>query len=187
MGLAACYIAFNLAYSAGLKHVAILDVFLIAAGFMLRILAGTLGLDIAPSQWLLLCGFMVTVFLGFAKRRAELFALGPGEGEGEGGGTAQRPVLGYYSTTLLDRFIAISATGAMVAYALYTVDTKTVAIHGTDHLVYTVPFVLYGMFRYLHRLYRGQGGTDPAAELLGDGHLLLATVLWLGTVLWLIA
>ena len=75
LGLAACYIVLNLGYSAGLKHVAILDVFLIAAGFMLRILAGTLGLDIAPSHWLLLCGLLVTVFLGFAKRRAELFAL----------------------------------------------------------------------------------------------------------------
>lgn len=189
LGLAACYVVLNLGYSAGLKHVAILDVFLIAAGFMLRILAGTLGLDIAPSHWLLLCGLMVTVFLGFAKRRAELFALGPGlvENGGRGRDTAQRRVLDDYSTGLLDQLIAVSAAGAMVAYALYTVDVKTVAIHGTDRLVYTVPFVLYGLFRYLHRLYQGRGGADPAAELLGDPHLLTATVCWLALVLWLVA
>ena len=187
LGLAACYVVLNLGYSAGLKHVAILDVFLIAAGFMLRILAGTLGLDIAPSHWLLLCGFMVTVFLGFAKRRAELFALSPAEHGGRGRGTAQRPVLDHYSTRLLDQFIAVSAAGAMVAYALYTVDAKTVAIHGTDRLVYTVPLVLYGLFRYLHVLYRGRGGVDPAAELLADGHLLVVIALWLSAVLWLLA
>jgi 4-hydroxybenzoate polyprenyltransferase len=187
LGLAACYIVLNLGYSAGLKHVVILDVFLIAAGFMLRILAGTLGLDIAPSHWLLLCGLLVTVFLGFAKRRAELFALSSEELGGRRRGTAQRRVLDDYSPKLLDQMIAISAAGAMVAYALYTVDAKTIATQGTDRLVYTVPFVLYGLFRYLYVLYRGRGGADPAAELLGDAHLLIATAGWLAVVLWLIA
>jgi hypothetical protein len=189
LGLAACYVVLNIGYSAGLKHVAILDVFLIAAGFMLRILAGTLGLAIAPSHWLLLCGLMVTVFLGFAKRRAELFALGAQARDGRSGDAVavQRPVLDDYSPKLLDQMIAISAAGAMVAYALYTVDAKTIATQGTDRLVYTVPFVLYGLFRYLHVLYRGHGGADPAAELLGDAHLLVATAGWLAVVLWLIA
>lgn len=182
LGLAACYVVLNLGYSAGLKHVAILDVFLIASGFMLRILAGTLGLDIAPSHWLLLCGLMVTVFLGFAKRRAELFAL-----SAQDGGTMQRRVLDDYSPKLLDQMIAISAAGSMIAYALYTVDAKTIATQGTDKLVYTLPFVLYGIFRYLHLLYRGGGGADPAAELLGDLHLLAAAGGWLALVLWLIA
>ena len=182
LGLAACYVVLNLGYSAGLKHVAILDVFLIASGFMLRILAGTLGLDIAPSHWLLLCGLMVTVFLGFAKRRAELFAL-----SAQDGGSMQRRVLDDYSPKLLDQMIAISAAGSLIAYALYTVDAKTIAIQGTDKLVYTLPFVLYGLFRYLHLLYRGGGGADPAAELLGDLHLLTASAGWLALVLWLIA
>jgi len=186
LGLAACYVVLNLVYSAGLKHVAILDVFLIASGFMLRILAGTLGLDIAPSHWLLLCGLMVTVFLGFAKRRAELFALRSEEHGGRERAAVQRRVLDDYSPRLLDQMIAISAAGAMVAYALYTVDAKTIATQGTDRLVYTVPFVLYGLFRYLHVLYRGRGGADPAAELLADPHLLIATAGWLAVVLWLI-
>lgn len=187
LGLAACYIVLNLGYSAGLKHVVILDVFLIAAGFMLRIFAGTLGLDIAPSHWLLLCGLLVTVFLGFAKRRAELFDLSSEVPGGRAQGPAQRRVLDDYSPKLLDQMIAISAAGAMVAYALYTVDAQTIATQGTDRLVYTVPFVLYGLFRYLYVLYRGRGGADPAAELLGDAHLLIATAGWLAVVLWLIA
>ena len=187
LGLAAGYVLLNLGYSAGLKHVAILDVFLIASGFMLRILAGTLGLDIAPSHWLLLCGLMVTVFLGFAKRRAELFALRYEEHGSRERAAVQRRVLDDYSPRLLDQMIAISAAGAMIAYALYTVDAKTIAIQGTDRLVYTVPFVLYGLFRYLHVLYRSRGGADPAAELLGDPHLLIATAGWLAVVLWLIA
>ena len=160
---------------------------------MLRILAGTLGLEIAPSHWLLLCGLMLTVFLGFAKRRAELFALGEGAAPAHGppprragGETPQRRALDDYSPQLLDRMIAISAAGAMVAYALYTVDAETIATHGTDRLVYTMPFVLYGLFRYLHVLYRKGGGADPAAELLGDPHLLAATAGWLAVVLWLI-
>jgi 4-hydroxybenzoate polyprenyltransferase len=187
LALAACYIALNIGYSAGLKHVAILDVFLIAAGFMLRILAGTLGLDIPPSRWLLLCGLMVTVFLGFAKRRAELFELNA-DRPGEAGRQAiHRPVLENYTAQLLDRMIAISAAGTLAAYAIYTVDAQTILTHGTDALVYTMPFVLYGLFRYLYLLYRRGGGADPAAELLGDPHLLVTAAGWLALVLWLIA
>jgi len=185
LALAAGYVVLNLAYSAGLKHVAILDVFIIAAGFMLRILAGTLGLDIAPSHWLLLCGLMVTVFLGFAKRRAELFTLGDAHG-GKSEPAAHRRVLEDYTPQLLDQMIGISAAGTMVAYALYTVDEQTIATQGTDRLIYTVPFVLYGLFRYLHLLYRRRGGADPSAELLGDPHLLAATAGWLVLVFWLI-
>ncbi len=185
LALAACYVVLNLGYSAGLKHVAILDVFIIAAGFMLRILAGTLGLDIEPSHWLLLCGLMVTVFLGFAKRRAELFTVGDDHG-GRAGPAARRRVLEDYTPQLLDQMIAISAAGTMVAYALYTVDEQTIATHGTDRLIYTVPLVLYGLFRYLHLLYRRSGGADPSAELLGDPHLLAATVGWLALVFWML-
>jgi 4-hydroxybenzoate polyprenyltransferase len=191
LGLAAGYVLLNLAYSAGLKHIAIVDVFLIAGGFMLRILAGTLGLGIAPSNWLLVCGLMVTVFLGFAKRRAELLALttgGKAGGRGgDEGGAAQRRVLQDYTPELLDQMIGISAAGTMVAYALYTMDEQTIALHGTSGLIYTLPFVLYGLFRYLYVLHRKGGGADPSAEFLGDPHLLAAAAGWLALVLWLIA
>lgn len=179
LAITAVYIALNFAYSGALKHVAILDVFLIAAGFMLRILAGTLGVGIEPSRWLLLCGLMVTLFLGFCKRRAELEVA-----EGDAGA---RRSLDDYTPGLLDRMIAVTMIGTVVCYALYTVDDGTIALHGTDKLVFSLPFVLYGLFRYLFVLYRRGGGADPAWELLRDPHLVAAAAGWLATTWWLIA
>jgi 4-hydroxybenzoate polyprenyltransferase len=186
LGIAAGYIALNAAYSFGLKHVALLDVFLIAAGFMLRILAGTSGIGIEPSRWLLLCGLMVTLFLGFAKRRAELAAL-QGAGGAARGSAHQRRALAAYTLDMLDRMIAITAAGAVIAYALYTVDARTAEVHGTDRLVFTVPFVLYGIYRYLWLLYRQGGGADPSAQLLRDPHLIAAVAGWLAATWWLIS
>lgn len=174
------YVVLNIAYSRGLKHVVLLDVFIIAAGFMLRILAGTQGVGIAPSQWLLLCGLMVTLFLGFAKRRAELNAL-----DGQGG--SHRAVLDDYDPVLLDKLIGISAAAAIISYSLYTVSAETVAMHGTTRLIYTVPFVVYGMFRYLFLLHRRGGGGDPAAAVLRDRHLLVAVGGWFLTLIALLA
>ena len=173
------YVVLNVCYSLGLKHVVILDVFIIASGFMLRILAGTLGLGIAPSQWLLLCGLMLTLFLGFAKRRAELNAL-PTDS------SSHRRVLEHYTEPMLDQFIGIAAVGTVISYALYTVSAETVALHGTRGLIVTVPFVLYGMLRYLWRLHRRSGGGDPVQELLTDPHLLVAIVGWLLLVIALL-
>lgn len=174
------YAALNLAYSAGLKHVPILDVFIISGGFMLRILAGTTGIGIPPSKWLLLCGLMLTLFLGFGKRRSELVAL-TGEANGVPG---QRASLDGYSKPLLDLLITVSVAGAAIGYALYTVDEKTIALHGTDRLIFTLPFVLYGLFRYLQVMYSRGGGADPAWELLHDPHLIVATAGWLGATAW---
>lgn len=173
------YTLLNVGYTLGLKHIVLLDVFIISAGFMLRILAGTLGVGIAPSHWLLLCGLMITLFLGFAKRRAELAAL-------DGRGASHRQVLSDYDPALLDMLIGISAAGAIVNYSLYTVSPETVAMHGTSHLIYSVPFVVYGVFRYLFLLHRRGGGGDPAAALLRDPHLIGAFLGWLLTVLWLL-
>lgn len=172
------YLMLNLAYSARLKHIAILDVFIIAAGFMLRIFAGTWGVDIEPSYWLLLCSLQLTVFLGFAKRRAELMAT-------DDSGASQRAVLYDYSPALLDTMMAISAAGVIVSYSLYTVSPDTVALHRTDKLIYTLPFVLYGMFRYIFLVHR-RGGEDAAWTLLTDAHMLIVGALWLGATLWLL-
>jgi UbiA prenyltransferase family protein len=179
LAIAACYLVLNAAYSAGLKHVAILDVVLIAAGFMLRILAGTSGIGIEPSKWLLFVGLMLTLFLGFSKRRAELGALeSPAPEAGGAPGVAQRPVLASYSTSMLDRMVATTAAGAAVGYALYTVDPDTILLHGTNGLILTLPFVIYGLFRYLFLVHRRGGGADPAWELLHDPHLVAATAAW---------
>jgi len=173
------YAALNVGYSLGLKHVVVLDVFIISAGFMLRILAGTLGVDIEPSHWLLLCGMMITLFLGFAKRHAEISAL-------EGGAGSHRKVLEDYDQTLLDQMIGICAGGAIVSYSLYTVSAETVAMHGTSALIYTVPFVVYGIFRYLFLLHRRGGGGDPSAALMRDRHLAGALAGWLFAVVLLL-
>jgi 4-hydroxybenzoate polyprenyltransferase len=165
------YVLLQVLYNLGAKHIVVLDVFIIAAGFMLRILAGTVGIGIAPTHWLLLCGLMLTLFLGFAKRRAELEILVDDS-------AIHRRVLEHYSRPMLDQFIVIAATGTVIAYAFYTVSADTMALHGTRWLIATVPFVLYGLLRYLYLLHRQGGGGDPARELLGDPHLLAALAGW---------
>lgn len=174
--LVGAYLLLNAGYSLGLKHVSILDVFIISAGFMLRLVAGTEGIGIEASQWLLLCGMMVTLFLGFSKRRAELYAL---EGDDTG---AHRKVLDEYDAVLLDKMIGVCASGTIVCYSLYTLSPQTIAQHHTTALIWTVPFVLYGMFRYLQRLHSG-GGEDVASDLARDPHLLSAVGAWLVLVL----
>lgn len=174
------YVVLNLGYTWGLKHVVILDVFIIATGFMLRILVGTLGIGIEPSQWLLLCGLMLTLFLGFAKRRAEIRTLSH---KGEGAAGAHRRVLEHYSPVLLDQLMTVAVASTIVSYSLYTVSPETVVLHGTTKLIYTVPFVIYGMFRYMFLLHRRDGGGDPALLVLTDRHMLAAVAGWLALVL----
>ena len=174
------YLLLNLAYSHGLKHVVVLDIFIIAAGFMLRLLAGTIGIGIPPSHWLLLCGLMVTLFLGFAKRRAELNAL-----QRESAG--HRRVLEHYTPAMLDQFTTLSATATVITYGLYTVSPETVAAHGTTGLMASVPFVLYGLLRYLFLLHGRNGGGDPARQLLTDRHLQIAFLGWLALVVALLS
>jgi 4-hydroxybenzoate polyprenyltransferase len=174
------YALMNIAYSLRLKHVVILDVFIIATGFMLRILAGTLGVGIPPSQWLLLCGLMVTLFLGFTKRRAEIIALTDDK-------NAHRKVLEHYSPVLLDKMIGITAAGLIMSYSLYTMNPDTIRTHGTANLIYTVPFVMYGIFRYIYLLHHQSRGGDPSHDLVRDHHLLIVVGAWLVATILLIA
>lgn len=177
--LLALYGLMNIAYTLGLKRVVILDVFIIAAGFMLRLLAGTSGVGIPPSQWLLLCGLMLTLFLGFVKRRAEL-------GNEAGDKTGQRKVLRDYSAALLDPMITVTAACVVMSYSLYTLSVDTIAMHGTSMLMLTVPFVIYGVFRYLFLLHQHSQGEDPASEAVQDPHLAITLVAWLAVTIWLI-
>ena len=177
--IVAAYLGLSVAYTLGLKRVPVLDVVAIAAGFMLRLLAGTLGMGIEPSKWLLACGFLLTLFLGFAKRRAEIARLAQGAGR-------HRAVLEAYSIGFLDRAIALCAAGMVAAYAWYTVAAETALLHGTGSLVLTLPWVLLGTARYLYRLRLRGGGGDPAEELLRDPPLAVAVAGWIATVLWLI-
>ena len=176
------YFVLNIFYSWKLKHVVILDVFIISAGFMLRLLAGTVGLGIEPSQWLLLCGLMVTLFLGFAKRRAELLML---EGSGDTNGATRR-VLNEYSPAMLEQFIGVTAACTVLSYGLYTVAPETVALHESTSLIYSLPFVIYGIFRYLFLLHRRSRGNDTASDLLTDRHLLITVLAWGLSILWIL-
>jgi 4-hydroxybenzoate polyprenyltransferase len=169
------YLALNLAYSLGLKQMVIIDVIAVALGFLLRLLAGTLGVGIAPSPWLLMCGLMLTLLLGFGKRRAELVAVAPDSG---------RSVLAEYSAALLDRLITVCVSGTLISYSLYTISPQTIALHGSANLVYTVPIVTYALFRYLYLLDRQHAAEDPSRLMLTDHHLQGAALAWLAAVVW---
>lgn len=171
------YLALNLAYSLVLKRIVIVDVFALSLGFLLRILAGTVGVGIAPSPWLLMCGLMLTLLLGFGKRRSEQVGVEAAAG---------RPVLAEYSPALLDRLIVVCVSGTLIAYSLYTISPQTIALHGSADLVYTVPIVTYALFRYLYLLGGGRAAEDPSGLFVGDRHLQATAVAWLVAVIWIL-
>ncbi len=169
------YFVTNIAYSITLKHIVLLDVFIISFGFMLRILAGTIGIDIAPTEWLLLCGMMLTLFLGFSKRTSELMQSDASNVAFKG---ETRKVLTEYNYGLLNQLTAVCAACTVMSFGLYTVSEATIALHQTDKLIYTLPFVIYGIFRYLYLTQRHAKGTDTSRDLLTDRHLLLTAIFW---------
>lgn len=169
----AAYLVLTAVYSMYAKHHVILDVMFIATGFVLRVMLGAYAVGVPASYWLLLCTFTVALFLGFGKRRAELLML-------ESTAATHRPVLEHYSPVFLDQMIAIVTSATLVCYILYTVDTRTAEVFHTRLLVLTVPFVLYGLFRYLYLLYHRQRGDSPTTTILLDPAFLLNAVLWGG-------
>ncbi len=179
----AAYLLLNIAYTLRLKHKVLVDVFCIAAGFMLRLACGTYAVGIMPSRWMLLCSFMLTLFLGFAKRRAEIVAIPEGALALQG---STRVVLRHYSPQLLDNLVAITASASLLTYGLYTVDAETAALHGTEHLVLTLPIVTFGVFRYLHLLYKGGSGEEPGRDLLADNQIRIAVLAWVAVVVLLV-
>ncbi|MCB1735481.1 MAG: decaprenyl-phosphate phosphoribosyltransferase [Gammaproteobacteria bacterium] len=183
-GLVAAYIAMNIGYTLSWKHIVVVDVFLISTGFMLRILAGTQGLGITPSPWLLLCGLMVTLFLGFAKRRAELLMIEDADIQDT---RLTRRVLDDYNPAMIEQFMAITAACTILSYSLYTVSGATIARHDTAELIYTVPFVVYGVFRYIFLLHRHGHGDDTASTLTSDPHLLVTVAAWVGVTIFILA
>ena len=164
-----CYVALQLAYTLRLKQVAILDVMLIALGFVLRVVAGARAIDVPVSNWLYLCTLCLALFLGFCKRRHELLLL-------EGGAGAHRANLDDYSPALLDQLIGITTAMTLISYSLYTMSEETVRVHHTDNLKLTIPFVLYGVFRYLFLVYKRAQGGSPERVLLSDVPMLVNVV-----------
>ncbi|MEZ5988982.1 MAG: decaprenyl-phosphate phosphoribosyltransferase [Planctomycetota bacterium] len=168
------YLLLNTLSSWRLKQVVIVDAMCVAVGFQLRIHAGGLAIEEQVSSWLILCTFFVSLLLAFCKRRHELVLLG------EGGGDHRR-ALEEYSETFLDQMIAPLGALTVMTYALYTVSAETVQKFGTRDLVYTVPFVTYGIFRYLYLVHRRAEGGDPTRLLLRDRITVLNVVLWFAT------
>lgn len=175
LALLGVYVVFNLAYSWRLKQVPVVDVSIIASGFMLRLLAGTVAVGIPPSRWLLLTGIFVALFLGFSKRKAETFHEE----------ASQRAVLAHYPSALLDTFMAVTMTATLTNYSLFATSPEAQLQHG-ERLLYTVPVVIFGMLRYTYQVHRGRG-EDVARDLLSDPWILAAGVLWMAIFLghWL--
>lgn len=173
------YLVLQVAYSKWLKHVVILDVGVIAAGFVLRVLAGGAILNIAISPWIIICTTLLALFLGFGKRRHELELLAEDAG-------SHRKILLEYSPYYLDQMIGVVTASTVVAYSLYTMDPETVEKLGTEHLPLTIPFVIYGIFRYLYLVHLKEEGGSPSKILITDKPLLLDIALWFATVLVLL-
>jgi 4-hydroxybenzoate polyprenyltransferase len=173
------YVVLLTAYSVWLKHVVILDVIVVACGFVLRAVAGAVAVDVEISGWLLICTVQIALFLALGKRRHEYLTL-------EGEAARHRPILAEYSAGLLDQMIAVVTASTVTAYALYTMSPETVAKFHTQWLPVTLPFVLYGIFRYLYLLYRKELGGNPSEVVLNDRPLLINAVCWIAAVLVII-
>jgi 4-hydroxybenzoate polyprenyltransferase len=170
--IAAVYIVMNVAYSFWLKHLILLDVFLIASGFMIRVLAGAYAIDVAISHWLVLCTLFVSLFLSTSKRRGELVMSQQIEGY-EG-----RAVLKQYDLASIDQIMTVAAAGMAISYALYTVSDRTVRMFGTENLVFTTVFVLFGIFRYLILIKAKPMEDNPIRLLLSDPMMVLNIFAW---------
>jgi 4-hydroxybenzoate polyprenyltransferase len=173
--VAAAYVVLLLLYSIALKHVVIVDVLAIAGGFVLRAVAGAVAVDVPIRPWLLICTTLLALFLALSKRRHELMLLGEGAAD-------HRRILEEYSPYLLDQMIAVVTASTVIAYTVFATSEETAERLGTTRLGLTVPFVLYGIFRYLYLVHQKRGGGSPAALLLNDRPLLACVALWAGTV-----
>ena len=172
------YAALNLAYSMWLKEIVILDVMVIASGFVLRAVGGALVINVEISKWLIMCTILLSLFLAFCKRRQELETLEQAH--------EHRTILKEYSVDFIDQMINVVTASTVICYLFYTMSPEVEQRLHTQHLYLTVPFVLYGIFRYLYLVHRHGRGESPTQALLTDRPLLLCVGLWAGTVVVLL-
>jgi 4-hydroxybenzoate polyprenyltransferase len=173
--VATAYLGLLAFYSGPLKHVVIIDVLTIAIGFVLRAVAGAVVIDVEIGHWLLIATVLLALFLALSKRRHELVLLAEGA-------TSHRRILQEYSPYLLDQMISVVTASTLVAYAIATVSPETIAKFGTNKLGLTLPFPLYGIFRYLYLVHQKEGGGSPSDMLLNDKPLLFCVALWAASV-----
>jgi 4-hydroxybenzoate polyprenyltransferase len=177
--VAAGYLVLQALYSGPLKHIVIIDVLAIAIGFVMRAVAGAVVLDVVISHWLFVCTILLALFIALAKRRHELVLLADDA-------ISHRPILGEYSAYLLDQMIAVVTASTLIAYIFYTISPETEQKFGTSWLGLTIPFPLYGIFRYLYLVHRREGGGSPADLLLNDRPLLACVTFWVLAVVLII-
>jgi 4-hydroxybenzoate polyprenyltransferase len=166
------YVALVILYSVLLKRAVFLDVLVVAAGFVLRVVGGAVAINVPVSRWILVVAYLLALYLALGKRRTELVLLGDEAGN-------HRTVLGHYTLPMVDSAISVVLGATVLAYALYTVAPDTVAKVGSEGLLATVPIVLYGLFRYLYLLHRHELGGSPTRALMTDRPLLVCVVVWL--------
>jgi len=176
---AALYLALNILYSFRLKEIVILDVLSVSLGFVLRAVAGGVAIGVLVSDWLLVCTLLLALFLALAKRRHELVSLTTSA-------TGHRKILAEYSPYLLDQMISVVTASCLTAYAFYTMAPDTVQKYRTEKLAWTIPFVLYGIFRYLYLVHQKEKGGSPTDILVTDRPLLLNVFLWAMALLWIV-
>lgn len=177
LGLAFLYIVMNIFYSIWIKKVVLLDVVWVALGFQIRIWVGALSAGVIPSLWLQMCTLLLALFLGFTKRRCELFTLGTKV-------TEHRPVLALYNSYLLDLIITVCAFLTIAFYSLYTIEAGP--LRGYHDVIYSVLFVIYGIFRYLYLVYVKRISGDAAEIFFTDRPLALCVMLWTATIFWVV-
>ena len=168
----AVYIVLNIVYTFGLKRVVLVDVFIIGAGFLIRVVAGAYAINVEVSHWLILCTLFISLFLAVSKRRAEILLNNLTTSE------SARTVLREYDVQLVDQMMTIVAAGTVISYALYSVAERTVLMFGTEDLVFTTVFVLFGTFRYLFLVRHRSTEDNPTALLLSDLPMLVNVALW---------
>lgn len=173
------YLVLNLFYTLGLKEVVILDVLLISIGFVLRVLGGGAAVGVDVSRWLLLCTIFLALFLAFSKRRHEIELLDERAAD-------QRQVLAQYSPAFLDQMINVVTASAVVSYAMYAIAPETAEKYDTQDLIWTIPMVLFGIFRYLFLVYQRPEEKNPTEALLSDAPFVINLLLWGGAVLWVV-
>ena len=171
LAIVGTYLAVNVYYSLDGRRRELIDVFCIASGFILRLLAGSWGIGVEPSHWFLLCTLSLSLFLGFCKRYAEL--MDPNVAPEE-----RREVLANYPPEMLRILLAATLASTLITYSLYTTSDRTIAVHGTDNLIFTLPLAMFGMFRYLSLVLRKGFGEDIVADVLRDGQLVVTVVVY---------
>jgi decaprenyl-phosphate phosphoribosyltransferase len=170
LGIVLLYFFINLLYSIQFKQYVIFDVFFIALGFILRVYAGAFAINVSISHWIILTTFFIALFLGFSKRLNEIKILK--------NNNSHREVLSFYSKELLVNFLTITATLTIIFYALYTIDPKTISRFGTNNLIYSIPLVVFGIFRYLYLVFQENKGGDVVETVLGDIWIILSCLVW---------